>query len=428
MKRNAKVVAICIAAIMVLVLMCGVLVACNKDKNGANGSIAQLISLDELEHMVGFVATEGAKDGQNASITCVASDMAQMDDYDAKFGKHAMYVNAYLDKTGEEDSKGGTMYVLEGESQAKAYYDKMNEEEKAYAKLDGKYIFIEKEEGYFKNTILKGTLPSTFSKTRMDFIKECAKQGEISCYLSVDIATNYKYDAQSDAETYDEMECELGFDGTNCEYSYSYSKIPQGQNITEEQKASMLENCTSDSYIDTTKEAGYVFMKLVQKPGLVFDDTTVYVGEDTFEGLEVEDYYYDKNSSKNLVVPATSGTKNVISAGITYSNLVTIELSEGILEMRRFSYNDELTTISLPKSLKKFSSYCPFEDCPKLTTIKYAGTQAEWEALLEANGVNVNEDWCTYETWDSATQSSVTKNITFSVQCSDHTITYPTAA
>lgn len=107
-------------------------------------------------------------------------------------------------------------------------------------------------------------------------------------------------------------------------------------------------------------------------------------------------------------------------ARICGSDLVSITISEGILQMDEFTDNKYLTTLSLPKTIKSLP-YSPFEGCPNLTLINYAGTLSDWNALLAADEIDVNEVWCSY--WDYYNNEE--KSIHFTVRCSDGRIVYP---
>ena len=73
------------------------------------------------------------------------------------------------------------------------------------------------------------------------------------------------------------------------------------------------------------------------------------------------------------------------------TSLKSIRIPEGItyIGVHAFAQCTSLTSLTLPMSLSKIDSYL-FSDCYSLTTIKYSGSEENWNALIEGVDLGVN--------------------------------------
>jgi len=107
---------------------------------------------------------------------------------------------------------------------------------------------------------------------------------------------------------------------------------------------------------------------------------------------------------KLLDVKFSSGLKYIYDLAFAKTAIKEVKLSDGLLgiNMYAFSECDELTSVTLPKSLEKIERFV-FYGCEKLFEISYEGTMADWAK------VNVDVE--------AFSNSSVTK-----IVCSDGVI------
>ena len=444
MKRKAKLVAICLAVVFVLALLMGVLVACNLDDIfNNNKSVTEILSPDTLEHIIGYIATEGTKEGQKAEAIFEACDLedAMYDmyydsihrfdyqlldmQYKSIYGNSCIFITINVKNSEVKEALAECdIYVFDSALQASEVYDDLDDDKRAEVIQDGKYLVVESEEGLFKNTIMTASAPSSFSETRMDFIKDYLKVCDVFDEMRFEVLTNFQGYDYAYRGTGESLIYYITTGSADCTQCYYYNKLEEGSTLSEEDIAEILDNCTDDSYIDTTREEGYVFGKEINKNKLYYCGANCTIDGEVISGLKIDYFCYNIYCPKELVVPAKVDKGDVIAAGLRNTKLETITLSEGILEMEDFSSNSELARLSLPKSIKLLCKECPFKYSYKFTTLEYAGTTDEWNAIVAANNLDIKEKWCKYKIVGSRTYEF----IDFTVQCSDGSIYYSAAA
>ena len=351
--------AICIFALAFALVACGEKDDNNKNTNSSDDFFADdgYFSKSAIESYIAYMITNtGSGKYDQSTIMCSNFSSAEGADFLMTFA-----INGDIKVALERYSDGYLQNYVDDINNHPGYI------------IKGNYAIYESVPGIWENEILKATMPANaMPQSRLDFIYD-------SCQTIYDECSSGRADTFNISFTIYGLpsfvaQCWNDDDDapSNCEtYMGLYS--PEDIDDIHEEKY-FDDRYTADSYINVYRETGYVFEKLVNKPGFVYDDYTPY-GQDE-SGLEIYDYYYDENSPQNAVVPSMINGKKVLKFDMQNGsrNYVSLELEEGILEIGYIGDSNKLDTLILPKSLTRLGSQ-PIEDCLLLKTIKYAGTK-----------------------------------------------------
>ncbi len=181
-------------------------------------------------------------------------------------------------------------------------------------------------------------------------------------------------------------------------------------------------NYTEDSYIREDKDAGYVSIRRVDRPGWhMSSNSSGHQDEQTGETIwELEgrwEYYYEELPS-TLVVPSEVEGHKVVSVEIQLNRQDTLNflVIENVFEDLWIDGN--VKEITVPDSDKAFVH---IYDNAALETIHFNGTTDKWNELYGESA----QGWTKiYDHTDPQTEQDVYVYITFSVICTNGTLTY----
>ncbi len=125
----------------------------------------------------------------------------------------------------------------------------------------------------------------------------------------------------------------------------------------------------------------------------------INVNDENERYYSVDGVLYDKERNGVKLYPAQKEDKSYVTPeGLTTvfgyafaenAYLEEITVSEGVTFCGNTDYIKNLKVINLPESLEYISNES-FRNCENLETINYAGTEQQWNRLVEASGLKVN--------------------------------------
>lgn len=139
--------------------------------------------------------------------------------------------------------------------------------------------------------------------------------------------------------------------------------------------------------------------ELVANHGANYDFSTIVFADSlTVAGINAngDSYGHEQSSIRNVVLPY--GCKGLVNGAFWgQDGLTEITLPASMTEVRYDAFHScsGLTTLNIPASIRSFDTIgSTFSGCTSLTTINYAGTEAQWNAISGLSeipsGVTVN--------------------------------------
>lgn len=181
-------------------------------------------------------------------------------------------------------------------------------------------------------------------------------------------------------------------------------------------------NYTDDSYIKEDKDAGYVSMRLVDRPGWHMGGNSIgHQDEQTGETIwELEgrwEYYYEELPSALVLPSEVEGHKvDIVEIQLNRQDTLDSLVIENVYEQVWIDGN--VKEVTIPDSEEAFVS---INDNAALETIHFNGTTDKWNELYGERAQKWTE---IYDHTDPQTDQDVNVYITFTVICTNGTLTY----
>ncbi len=351
MKQISKKLFILMALGMAL-LLATCLVACNDDGKRAdkagNEIVEACISEDFLDHWLGFVSEKSAEEA-GLILEAVADPSSYKADY-------IWGAKVALD----------LYYHMDGENAPQEFYVLYFSDEKSASEFDkseifgddpyldvhqtvkGNVVYLETVEGYIEDVIFKTELKeSAISKKKHDFIYSSLNEVKNEKYIYFDYDT---YEFESD--TYDTYEVRADLEG-NIEAYYSILNVEDNEEFIEDMDE-MIESGLYTGYVDFTREEGYVYAKLVDKPGFKYAFIKDDEGNDT-DAIAVFGYCYDLLKDANFVIPSYIDGHPVEEVTATCIDYYDYGDPASLDTFHLFS--NPFKSVKFPKTMKRFGNY-----------------------------------------------------------------------
>lgn len=295
----------------------------------------------------------------------------------------------------------------------------------------GNVAVLESEKGLFENHISKATLPSTVSGARDQQLKQ-GYNLMLNSNIGEENLSFHKDMYDDNSEIIERYFAYSMPNSGNCTSEISFERAYGDYLIDVEKEYDEYKQFyTNDSYLDVTREEGYVFQYSKYKPGFVYE---VLEYGDSKGKINIYGVYHD---DENLNVPAKINGIDVAQVQLLFAyEIKNITVPEGV-NVVWLTECDDLENITLPSTLKTLNLESKSVrsltlpnglekiytlECPSLKTINFDGYKEDFEMKF---GKNAN-DWChIWLRYDEEAGQAVYKDITISVVCKNGTFTYP---
>lgn len=179
-------------------------------------------------------------------------------------------------------------------------------------------------------------------------------------------------------------------------------------------------NFTEDSYVRNDEPTGLTTFKLIDKPGWHISEILDYQHDDAPTGKYKAEYYYIEASS-TITLPTKIGDYDIDEAILDpyYGDIDIIIESVTIAQaIKKVSLDGNIKEITIPLSDHPFVE---IKSNAALETINFGGTMQQWEDLYGYKA----QTWTHVDVYDHMTGESTYVDISFTVVCTNGSITYP---